>query len=55
MKIYGICAACRKPRLFVRRRVYRGIPGAGEVTSQGYLCGNCYRGVKKVIQSTKNG
>lgn len=57
MHLYARCAACRKEKFFVRTRKYvvpRHIlaknPHLGTVngmTSDGVLCGKCFRGIRK--------
>ncbi len=49
MKFFYLCSACRKVKFIVKVRTYFCKPLNTKVTSNGELCGKCFRQVKKLV------
>lgn len=47
--IYGKCMACRKNKWFIRKRSYI-VPKVSQrpITSDGELCSECFKAIKKM-------
>lgn len=44
------CSSCNKFKFYVRKRKYK-TKYTGKITSNGELCGKCYKEIKKLTQT----